>query len=132
VSQVRALAAALLLISIGIASAHAQHRASTTLEDRVATYTKRLNLDGKQQAQFRALLLQQREQVLKVWNDTSIPAAQRIHATRAIGDATADGIRAMLTEEQREKYKPPRPQHDSAAQPGERKVEDWMNAASAR
>jgi hypothetical protein len=150
------LAAALLLMSIGVASAHAadasdsdaaaapaavsqpiparhaQHRGRTTLDDRVATYTKHLNLDAKQQFQLRALLLQQREQLLKVWNDTSIPAAQRVHATRAIGDATADSIRAMLTEEQRKKYNPPRPPHDSTAQPGALSAEEWINAATAR
>ncbi|MDB6091090.1 MAG: hypothetical protein JWN85_3874 [Gammaproteobacteria bacterium] len=150
------LAATLLLMSIAVASAHAaeasdsnaaaapatvsqpiparqaQHRAHATLDDRVATYTKQLNLDAKQQSQLRALLLRQREQVLKVWNDTSIPAAQRVHATQAIGDATADSIRAMLTEEQRKKYNPPRPPHDSTAQPGARSSEDWINATTAR
>lgn len=131
-SHLGAIAAAVLLISIGFTSAHAQRNSHTSLEYRVATYTKRLDLDGKQQSQLRALLLQQREQVLRVWNDTSIPAPQRIHATRAIADATADGIRAMLTEAQREKYKPPRPPHDGTAHSGERSVEDWMNAARSR
>jgi protein CpxP len=149
-------AVGLLLISMGVASAHAagapdsdaaagpnavsrptparhaQHRARRALDDRVATYTKELNLDAKQQSQLRALLLQQREQVLRVWNDTSLPAAQRVHATGVISDATADGIRAMLTEEQRKKYNPPRPPHESTAQPGAPSAADWINAANSR
>jgi hypothetical protein len=151
-SRRRVLAAALLLMSISIASVHtaeasaaaratvsppvpaghARHRAHLTLDDRVATYTKELNLDVKQQSQLRTLLLQQRELVLKVWNDTSIPAAQRVHATKAIGDATADRIRAMLTEEQRKKYNPPRPPHDSTAQPGAPSAADWINTVNSR
>ena len=122
--------AAVLLIGLGIATAHGQRHAYPSLEDRVATYTKRLDLDVRQQSQLRALLLQQREQMLKVWNDPSIPAAQRIFATRTIADATADGIRAMLTEKQREKYKLPRPRHDGTPQPGDRTVQEWMNASS--
>jgi hypothetical protein len=151
----RVLAAAILLMSPALPSARAddrssasaitapsdvlplrptsrtQHRARTNLDDRIATYTKELNLDAKQQSQLRVLLLQQREQVLRVWNDTSIPAAQRVHATRAISDATADGIRVMLTEEQRKKYNPPRPPHDSTAQPGAPSAADWINAANS-
>jgi len=113
-------------------TSRAQHRAHTSLDDRIATYTRELNLDAKQQSQLRALLLRQREQVLRVWNDTSIPAAQRVHATRVISDATADGIRGMLTEEQRKKYNPPRPPHDSTAQPGAPSAADWINAANSR
>jgi small-conductance mechanosensitive channel len=152
----RVLAAALLLMSPAMPSARAddaspasaitarsdvlpsrptisaQHRARTNLGDRIATYTRELNLDAKQQSQLRALLLQQREQVLRVWNDTSIPAVQRVHATRAISEATADGIRAMLTEEQRKKYNPPRPARDSTAQPGAPSAADWINAANSR
>jgi hypothetical protein len=121
-----------VLMSVGFASGHAQHRVYMSLDERIAAYTRELKLDAKQQSQLRALLLQQRKRVLEVWDDTSLPAAQRIHATRAIGDATADNIRAMLTEEQRRKYNPPRPPRNNTAQPGAPTVADWINAATAR
>jgi len=41
---------------------------------------------------------------MKVWNDTSLAAANRVSATRIISDRTADRIRAILTEEQKAKY----------------------------
>jgi hypothetical protein len=128
----RLITAILLLMSMGLQCVRAQHHAHASLDDRVATYTRELNLDAKQQSQLRALLLLQRKRVLEVWGDTSLPAAQRVHATRAIGDAVADGIRMILTEEQRKKYNPPRPPHDKAVQPGAPTVADWINAATAR
>ena len=42
--------------------------------------------DVKQQAQLRKLLEAQREQVMKVWADTTLAAANRVAATRAISD----------------------------------------------
>ena len=115
------------------AAARAQRlQAHATLEDRVTVYTKALNLDPGQQSQLRTLLLLQREQVQRLWNDTSMDPANRVYATRAISDATADRIRAMLTEEQRSKYNPPRPPRDPAPAAGSRSVEDWMQAASPK
>jgi len=70
----------------------------------------------------------QRDQVQRIWNDTTLTAAMRIHATGAIGDATADRIRAMLTEEQRKRYNPPRPPRDSVAHAAAPDVESWMKA----
>src|SRR5256885_2130461 len=74
------------------------------IDERVAIYAKALGLDDSQQSRLKALLLDQRQQVQRLWNDTSMSPAQRVYTTRAIGDATADAIRAMLTEEQRKKY----------------------------
>jgi hypothetical protein len=104
----------------------------TTLEDRVAVYTKALNLDPTQQSQLRTLLILQREQVQRLWNDTSMDPANRVYATRTISDATADRIRAMLTEEQRRKYNPPRPPRNPAPAESARSVEDWMQAANPK
>jgi hypothetical protein len=123
---------ALMLMGAVMPVARADHPGRGSLDDRIATYTRELGLDAKQQSQLRALLLLQRKRVLEVWGDTSLPAAQRVHATRAIGDAVADGIRMILTEEQRKKYNPPRPPHDKAVQPGAPTVADWINAATAR
>ena len=115
------------------AAARAQRlQAHATLEGRVAVYTKALNLDPAQQSQLRTLLLLQREQVQRLWSDASMDPANRVYATRAISDATADRIRAMLSEEQRSKYNPPRPPRDPAPAAGSRSVEDWMQAANSK
>jgi hypothetical protein len=92
--------------------------------------TAELGLDAQQQSDVRRLLLEQREQVSKIWSDTSIPPAYRVNATRAIGDKTADRIRALLTEEQKAKYIAPRKPHEPQASDAKRSVQDWMNAAS--
>ena len=42
---------------------------------------------------MRKLLLEQREKVARLWNETAIPAQDRIRATQLIGDQTADRIR---------------------------------------
>ena len=102
-----------------------------TLEDRVRILTQWLNLDATQQTEVRKVLQGQREQVKSLWSDTSVPAAQRISATQAISDRTGDQIRAMLNEEQKKKYNPPRPPRDDTTASARPNVEDWMNAPNA-
>lgn len=97
------------------------------LEDRVRMLSKRLDLDAEQQAQLRKVLEDQREQVRKVWNDPSVPAAYRVSATHAISDQTEDRIRALLNEEQRKKFTPPRPPREAAGSSGP-SVEEWMDS----
>jgi hypothetical protein len=109
----------------GAARQHSGH----TLEDRIRILTQWLNLDATQQAELRKVLEGQREQVRSLWSDTSVPAAYRISATQAISDKTGDQIRALLNEEQKKKFNPPRPPRDAdSARPN---VEDWMNAPNA-
>ena len=109
------------------APSHAQHaRASSTLDGRVEALSKLLKLDVGQQGELKKLLEGQREQVRKVWDNASMPAAYRIAATQAISDRTADQIRALLNEEQRKKYSPPRLPHETNAGSSP-SVEDWMN-----
>jgi hypothetical protein len=102
------------------------------LEERMRLLTAELGLDVQQQSDVRKLLQEQREQVMRIWSDNSLPAAYRINATRAIGDKTADRIRALLSTEQKAKYIAPRKPHES--QPGESKltVEEWMKAGNPK
>jgi len=102
--------------------------AGSSLEGRVQVLSKFLDLDVTQQSELRKVLENQREQVRKVWSDSSVPAAYHVGATRAISDKTADQIRALLNEEQRKKYNPPRQPREAAADSTKRSVEDWMNA----
>lgn len=109
-----------------------RHRNGAGLEERIRTLSKALDLDARQQNKLRNVLESQREQIRRVWRDRSVPAAQRVSATRAINDQTGDRIRALLNEEQRKKYNPARPLHEVAAGSTQRSVEDWMNAAKPK
>ena len=102
------------------------------LEERVQLLTAELGLDAAQQSAVRTLLLDQREQVMKVWSDPSIPAGYRIGATRAISDRTADRIRALLNDVQKAKYIAPRKPRETQAAGSKATLEDWMNAASPK
>ena len=100
------------------------------LDERVRLISKELSLDPAQQVQVRKILLQQRADLTKVWNDESIPAAHRVAATQAISEQTAARIRAMLTDEQRVKYLKARPHETPVGAPGS-DVEKWITATQA-
>jgi hypothetical protein len=116
-----------------VPSRHApRHHNGANLEDRVNALTRALDLDAKQQSELRRVLLGQREQIRRVWDDVSVPAAYRVIATQSISDRTADQIRSLLNEEQKKKYKPPRPEHGAATDAAQPNVENWMKAAESK
>jgi hypothetical protein len=104
-----------------------RRKKASPLDRRVMLLAKELRLDANQQAQVKKVLERQREEVARVWNDSSIPPARRVSATQAIGDRTADRIRALLSDDQRKKYIQPR-QRDAAVGTAGGNVESWMNA----
>jgi len=108
-----------------------RRKRASPLDRRVMLLAKELGLDATQQAQVKKVLEGQREQVARLWNDRSIPAARRVSATQAIGDRTADRIRALLNDEQRKKYIQPR-QRDVAVGTAGGDVESWMNAGKRK
>ena len=108
--------------------APATNQRKPALDQRIALMSAELGLDERQQAQLRDILSNQRLQIMRLWNDTSIPPASRVGATRVISTQTGDQIRAMLTDEQKAKYNQPRKAHDAAADPKARSVEDWIKA----
>jgi hypothetical protein len=83
---------------------HAHHTAANTPDNRVQLMTKELDLDASQQAKLKRILLTQRAEVAEVWNDPSVPATVRVATTQAVSEKTAERIRAILNDEQREKY----------------------------
>lgn len=101
------------------------------LGGRVATLTRALGLDTEQQAAVRKVLQDQRQQVQQIWNGEAPSAADRIAATRKLSRSTADRIRAILNEEQRKKFDPPR-QDDPGKTIGGLHVEDWMKGETKR
>ena len=73
----------------------------------------------------------QREAIQQVWGDTSLPPAIRVSRTQAISDRTADGIRALLDDEQRKKYIQPR-QREASVGTGGAGVEAWTARAAGQ
>jgi hypothetical protein len=100
---------------------------TTPVRDPAAALAKHLNLDANQLAQVRRLLAIQKAQIRKVWSDPSIDADDRVGAVKAINAKTIGQIRALLTEEQKQKYFQPLPAGSLPAERGPG-VADWMNA----
>ena len=102
------------------------HRAPRAgIAGRVQLLTAELGLDARQQQAVASVLVQQRTEVAKVWSDPSVPAALRVSA---IGDTTAERIRAILNEDQRKKYMQPRQHEAPVGAPGG-DVQKWMQSA---
>ena len=101
------------------------------LDKRVQLLATELNLDTAQQVAVRRLLLQQREQTLKVWKDEAAPAALRIKATQGVADRTAEQIRALLNDEQRGRYSQPH-NRDAEQHFASEDLESWMRGSAPK
>jgi hypothetical protein len=107
--------------------AHA--RAGGTLQHRVDVLSKALQLDARQRTELVAILESQRQAVAKIWSDPAMLPAERTPATRALQLRTADQIRAILSDEQKKHYNPPKSQGTQSPSPN---VEDWMRKQQAQ
>lgn len=67
-----------------------------------------LKLDAAQQAKIRPILLARSEQMQRLQHDTHLTPAERRQRVLAIGDRSAEQIRAQLTDVQRAQYVQPR------------------------
>jgi hypothetical protein len=94
-----------------------------TLENRVDHLSKALDLDAQQRARLLVILEAQRAAVMKIWSDPALLPAERAPATRAVEERTADRIRAILSDKQKERYNPPRSQSTKSSTPD---VGKWM------
>jgi hypothetical protein len=101
----------------------ARVRGGGALEHRVDVLSKALRLDARQRAELLTILGNQREAVAKIWHNPAILPAERTPATRAAEERTADQIRAILSDEQKKRYNPPKPK---GAEPPAPNVADWM------
>jgi len=80
----------------------------------------------------RRILEDQREQVMKVWNDTSLAAANRVSATRIISDRTRIASERSSQKKQKAKYnkaRKPRAAGENSASPS---IEEWMKATAEK
>lgn len=100
-----------------------------TLDDRVRTLAKNLDLSAAQQAAVKKILEERQEETLRLRLDSSLTGSARIDKFRALQEKTVERIRAVLKEEQKKKYDPlavrrlPPPQE-------QRSVEDWLKATT--
>jgi hypothetical protein len=102
-----------------------------TLEDRVTVFSRSLNLDPGQQASLRRILIEQRDTVRRIWSNKAMLPAERAPATRAANERTGDQIRAMLNDEQKKNYNPPKPSTPHEAG-DKRSVEQWLDATRSK
>jgi hypothetical protein len=98
-------------------------RTGGSLQHRVDVLSKALQLDARQRTELLTILEGQRQAVGKIWSDPALLPAERTPATRALQERTADQIRSILSEEQRKRYNPPKPQ---GAAPPSPDVDAWM------
>jgi hypothetical protein len=100
-----------------------------SLDERLEALARMLNLDSRQQASVRELLQRQRLQLTQIWEDASVPAAYRVHATRALSEQTSQNIRALLNEAQKKKFPLPQPVRAAPTDAlGGRSIDDWISA----
>ncbi len=104
---------------------HAHRTSASTLDDRVRLMAKELDLDANQQAQVKGILSAQRAEVAGAWKDPSVPSAVRIAKTQAVSENTAQRIRAVLRDDQREKYLKAHQRDTRVGAPGG-DVQKWM------
>jgi len=107
-------------------------RTATPLDRRVALLAAELKLSAAQQIEVRSALNRQRAAVLQVWSDTTLAPAVRIARTQAISERTADDVRALLNDAQREKYIKPRPREAPVVGAAGSSLESWMGSNSPK
>ncbi|MBZ5654813.1 MAG: hypothetical protein LAO56_05990 [Acidobacteriia bacterium] len=104
-------------------------RRRPTIDDRVKVFAKKLDLNEAQQAAVKKILEQRQQETLRIRLDSSISGRARIEQFRALQDNTVERIRAILTEEQRQKYDPLAVRRVQPA-PDQRSVEDWLKVTT--
>jgi hypothetical protein len=101
-----------------------------SLDDRVNRFARSLDLSESQRSAVKKILEQRQQQILRMRRDASISGSDRISQLRALQEDTVAQIRAILNEEQRQKYNPLAPRElPRTPQPS---VEDWIKAVTPR
>jgi hypothetical protein len=110
-----------------VSSAQGRAATATSLDRRVELLSAELQLTPEQQVKVRALLEQQREQVRRLWSDTTLAPALRVGRTQGISDRTVEEIHGLLYESQRRRYIQPR-QREAAVGTAGADVQAWTQA----
>lgn len=104
-------------------------RTAIHIDDRVKVLAKNLDLNEEQQSAVRKILEQRQEETLRIRLDRSIGGEARFQRFRALQDNTVLRIRAILNEEQKEKYDPLAVRR-LPSDPQQRSVEDWLKVTT--
>jgi len=102
----------------------------SNIDARVSTLTKTLDLSPEQQSAVKSILEQRLQKTLLIRQDPSISGGARIERFRMLQEATVERIRAVLTDEQKNKYDPMAASHNQTKP--ERTVEDWLKATAPK
>lgn len=92
----------------GPSSLNRRPKAPTGVDAQLKRLAADLKLDAAQQAKIRPILVARSEQMQRLQHDTQLPPAERRQRALAIGDRSAEQIRAQLTAAQRAQYIGPR------------------------
>lgn len=110
--------------------AHSTHR-RVTLDDRVKSFAKALDLSDTQQLAVKRILEQREAETLRLRLDGSISGEQRIDRWRALQDETVVRIRAVLNDEQKKKYDPLAVRERTPPQ-DQKTVEEWLKETTPK
>jgi len=97
-----------------------------SLDEHVKSFAKALNLDEAQQASVKAILERQQVEARRLQFDQSLSGSDRIGKFRALQQETVLRIRAILNDEQRQKYDPLN--HGTQISPSDPSLEDWLKS----
>lgn len=97
-----------------------------SMDDRVKSLAKALDLDEKQQAGLKTVLERQQLQARKIQFDQSLDGAERMGKFRALQEDTVLRIRALLNDEQKKKYDPLN--HAPSENSSDKYVNQWIKA----
>jgi len=96
-----------------------------TIDDRVKTFAKALDLNDKQQAGVKAVLERQQTEARQIQFDPVLSGQERIGKFRALQEDTVLRIRALLNDEQKKKYDPLNHGKQEAGS-SDQYVDQWM------
>lgn len=102
-----------------------RHYKASSIDSRVNTFAKNLDLTEAQKSAVKRILEERQQQSFRIRQDSSISGADRIEKFRLLQQSTVARIRAVLNEEQRQKYEPFATEKLKQTTP-ERSVEDWL------
>jgi hypothetical protein len=113
--------------------AHSPNRSyrRPSLDDRVKTLARNLNLNKAQQTAVKKILEDRQQEVLRLRTDPLLSGADRIARFRALQTETVEEIRSVLNEEQKKKYDPLAPRK---IPPGShaKSVEEWIDSTTPK
>jgi len=97
----------------------------SSIDNRVKSLAKSLDLNERQQSELKKVLWNRHDQVIKILRAQSPSSVDRVNQFRAINENTVERITALLNEEQKEKYNPPRQPEAPGISP-KASLEDWL------